>query len=234
MLNRVGESVANIFFLLEIKNRREAHVWNATTIEADDCRFYLLGFLKQSVLFLTLYPYCFLINESSRDTKNIHDISLNNNYRMQNMEENTKKSFFAKARNPYLTAAVCLVGSLLFMIFGNLMNSAGLTSLSERFPYISVGSFMLLFAVYNSVFSLSADDLNQYWVKSFIAYSGLVIGGTLIAYLFTSLWLPGTFRWIFSILTFAYLAFLSIMGFVKRMFLIVKREDERMHGKWDE
>lgn len=153
---------------------------------------------------------------------------------MQNTQDNTKNSFFAKARNPYLTAAVCLAGSVLFMILGNAMNAAGLTSLSERFPYISVGSFMLLFAVYNAIFSLSADDLNQYWLQSFLAYLGLVVGGTVIAYLFTSLWLPGTFRWIFSILTFGYLAFLSIMGFVKRMFSIVKREDERMHGKWDE
>lgn len=153
---------------------------------------------------------------------------------MQKIEDNTQESFFTKSMNPYLIAAVCLGGAVLFMVLGSFMNAIGATSLSERFPYISVGSFMLLFAVYNSIFSLNAADLNQYWGKSFMAYLGLVAGGLLFAYLFSSLWLPGTFRWIFSILTFGYLAFLSIMGFVKRMFMIVKREDERMHGKWDE
>lgn len=153
---------------------------------------------------------------------------------MQKIEDNTQDSFFAKSMNPYIIAGFCLAGALLFMILGTFTNSIGATSLSERFPYISIGSFMLLFAVYNAIFSLNAADLNKYWMKSFLAYVGLVAGGLLFAYLFSSLWLPGTFRWIFSILTFGYLAFLSIMGFVKRVFLIVKREDERMHGKWDE
>ncbi|MFK7947661.1 MAG: hypothetical protein AB8G11_08730 [Saprospiraceae bacterium] len=153
---------------------------------------------------------------------------------MQKIEDNPQNSFFAKAMNPYLIAAICLGGAVLFMVLGSVTNAIGATSLSERFPYISVGSFMLLFAVYNAIFSLNSEDLNQYWMKSFLAYIGLVVGGLLFAYIFSSLWLPGTFRWIFSILTFGYLAFLSIMGFVKRVFMIVKQEDERMHGKWDE
>lgn len=152
---------------------------------------------------------------------------------MQKFEDKAQNSFFAKAMNPYLIAGICLGGTVLFMILGKFTNAIGATTLSERFPYIATGSFMLLFAIYNAVFSLNSEDLNKYWIKSFIAYAGLVAGGLLFAYLFSSLWLPGTFRWIFSILTFGYLAFLSIMGFVKRLFMVVKREDERMHGKWD-
>lgn len=153
---------------------------------------------------------------------------------MQNFEDNTQNSFFAKAMNPYIIAGIALGSSVLFMILGKFTNAIGVTTLTERFPYISVGSFMLLFAIYNSVFSLNSEDINKYWISSFLAYCGLVAGGLLFAYLFSSLWLPGTFRWIFFVLTFGYLTFLSMMGFLKRIFNIVKREDERMHGKWDE
>lgn len=151
---------------------------------------------------------------------------------MQHTEDNPNNSFFAKAMNPFIIAGVALGGTFVFMLLGTLSNSLGITTLSERFPYISAGSFLLLFAIYNAIFSLNVEDLNQYWLKSFMAYAGLMIGAILLAYLFSGLWLPGTFRWIFSILTFGYLAFLSIMSFVKRMFAIVKKEDEQMHGKW--
>jgi hypothetical protein len=135
--------------------------------------------------------------------------------------------------NPYLIAAMALGGAVLFMIFGKFTNYIGATHLSERFPYVAGGSFLLLFAVYNSIFSLNATDLNKYWITSFLAYAALLAGSLLFAYLFSSLWLPGTFSWIYTILSFGYLTFLSIMGFVKRVFNVIKREDERMHGKWD-
>lgn len=152
---------------------------------------------------------------------------------MQDTQGNSSDSFFAKAMNPYIIAGISLAGALSFMILGAFTNSIGATMLSERFPYIAAGSFLLLFAIYNAIFSLNADDLNKYWLKSFVAYACLGAGSLLLAYLFSSLWMPGSFRWIFYILTFGYLAFLSIMGIVKRVFNIVKREDEEMHGKWD-
>lgn len=151
----------------------------------------------------------------------------------QKTQDNPNDSFLAKAMNPYIIAGLSLAGAVLFMILGEFTNSLGATRFSERFPYVAGGSFLLLFAVYNAIFSLSAEDLNKYWLKSIASYAGLMAGVLLFAYLFSSLWLPGTFRWIFSILTFGYLSFLSIMGIVKRVFAIVKREDENMHGKWD-
>lgn len=152
---------------------------------------------------------------------------------MQKQEDNTNNSFFSKAMNPYYIAGITLIGCLAFMILGKISNSIGIIESGERFPYVAGGTFLLLFAIYNSIFSLNADDLNEYWKQSFIAYAGLLGGTLLFAYLFSSLWLPGTFGWIYGILSFGFLTFLSIMGFVKRVFNVVKKEDERMHGKWD-
>lgn len=151
---------------------------------------------------------------------------------MENKEDNTDNSFFSKAMNPFIIAGISLAGAFLFMILGKLTNSMGITQLSERFPYVSAGSFLLLFAIYNAIFSLNSKDLNKYWFKSMAAYAGLVAGSAGLAYALSGLWMPGTFGWIFSTLTFGYLAFLSIMGMVKRAFIVIQREDEQMHGKW--
>jgi hypothetical protein len=131
-------------------------------------------------------------------------------------------------------AAVAFGGAVVFMLLGEIMKAFG-AEMSERFPYISGGSFLLLYAVYNSIFSLNSTDLNDYWKKSIFAYVLLLVGVTVVAYIFSGIWIneAGTFRWIFSILSFGYLTFLSVMGMVKRVFLIIKKEDERMHGKWD-
>ncbi len=153
---------------------------------------------------------------------------------MLEREDNPNNSIFAKAMNPFLMAAVALGGAVVFMLLGEMMEAFG-TEMSERFAYISGGSFLLLYAIYNSIFSLNSTDLNDYWKKSIFAYLLLLVSVTIIAYIFSGIWIneAGTFRWIFSILSFGYLTFLSVMGMVKRVFLIIKKEDERMHGKWD-
>lgn len=151
---------------------------------------------------------------------------------MQNQENHSDNSFFSKKTNPFVIAAVSLAGALLFMLLGKATNAMGVTQFSERFPYISAGSFLLLFSVYNAILSLNVEDLNKYWLKSMAAYVLLISGSVAMAYAISGLWMPGTFGWIFSILTFGYLTFLSVMGIIKRLFAIVKKEDERMHGKW--
>ena len=151
---------------------------------------------------------------------------------MQEHQDNVNNSFFAKAMNPYYISGIMLAGCLVFMILGKIADSIGVVELNERFPYIAGGTFLLLFALYNSIFSLNASNLNEYWKKSFISYAVLLGGVLLFAYLFSSLWLPGSFRWIYGILSFGFLTFLSIARFVKQIFNIVKKEDERMHGKW--
>ncbi len=48
-----------------------------------------------------------------------------------------------------------------------------------------------------------------------------------MAYLFSSLSLneAGSYRWIFTVLSFGYLVFLSILGFVKRIVEFAEKED---------
>ena len=97
----------------------------------------------------------------------------------------------------------------------------------ERFPWMCAASFLLFFALFNSIFSLSAADTNEYWTKSMIAFAGLALLSGLCAWGFSKLSVneAGSYKWIFIVVTFGYLVFLSMMGFMKRIVEFAERED---------
>ena len=143
------------------------------------------------------------------------------------MQNNTNDSFFAKAYDPVRQAAVVLGCSVCFMAFTKIVSWSGLVEFKDYIPWVIAASFLLFFAVFNSVFSLSTDDMNKYWVRSMISYSGLAIISGLLAYLASSVAFndAGTIRWIFIVLTFVYLVFLSIVNFMKKIVTFAEKEE---------
>lgn len=136
------------------------------------------------------------------------------------------KTVFDNVLNPYLQAGICLALALLFMLI------SAIIKIEETFPWVIAGSFALLFSLFNSIIMLRIKDMKQYWQRSIFSFIGMLVIGGLLAYLFSGIGIndAGSFRWIFIILTFGYLSFLSIVAFIKRMFFIIAREEERMHG----
>ena len=141
--------------------------------------------------------------------------------------EDSNNSFFSKAYNPVLQAAVIFAAAFVVTLVGKFVNAIGLLQVGERFPWMSAASFMLFFALFNSIFSLSADNLNRYWSRSIFSFGGLAIANGLAAYLLSGLHIDqaGSYRWIFVVLTFGYLVFLSVMGFMKRIVEFAQREE---------
>ena len=57
--------------------------------------------------------------------------------------ENPKGSIFEKAIDPVLQAGLTLAAVLVVIILGKFINAIGLTSVSERFPWLTAASFLL-------------------------------------------------------------------------------------------
>ena len=138
-----------------------------------------------------------------------------------------QSSFFYKAYNPALQAAIIFGAGLLVTAGSKLIQSAGILHVGERFPWLCAAAFLLFFALFNSIFSLSAKDINKYWTRSLLAYAFLVILSGLCAWAFSSISInqAGSYRWIFIVLTFGYLVFLSMMGFMKTIVEYAEKED---------
>ena len=141
--------------------------------------------------------------------------------------DNKQTSFFYKAYNPVLQAALAFGAGILVTVGAKLVNLSGLLDVSDRFPWMSAAAFMLIFAIFNSIFSLSSKNLMQYWGRSIYSFLGLVFASGLVAYLFSSLSIyeAGSYRWIFFVLTIGYLVFLSIMSFMKRIVEFAQKEE---------
>jgi len=146
-----------------------------------------------------------------------------------------QSSFFYKAYNPALQAAIILGAGLIVTAVAKLIQYTEIMYVGEKFPWMCAASFLLFFALFNSIFSLSAKDINSYWTKSMIAFAALALISGLYAWGFSQLGVneAGSYRWIFIVVTFGYLVFLSMMGFMKRIVEFAEKEDWQSPRKLD-
>ena len=137
------------------------------------------------------------------------------------------------AGSPVFQAVLIFSIALLFAAIEWLGKTAGLTDPDPNSPWIIFTSFVLFFSIVNSVLSLKAADMNKYWARSIMAFAGLLVISGACAWLFSGLTIDeaGSFRWLFFVLTFAFLAFLSITRLVKRIVDIAIKQDDRLRGE---
>jgi hypothetical protein len=95
------------------------------------------------------------------------------------------------------------------------------------FPWSISSAFLLLFALFNSLLSLRADNFAKYWGSSVYSYMALALGSGLAAWLFSGIDLrdAGTYRWIYLVVTFGFLVFLSMVNFMKRIVNFAEKEE---------
>jgi len=144
------------------------------------------------------------------------------------MSEYEEKSVFSKTFDPVMQALLCFglfaIISLVGSASGSLEAEKGM---SNYFPWDIAGAFILFYAVANSVFSLSSKSMEKYWVRSIIAYIGLMVGLIGVCTLVTgkSIGEVASFKWIFIALTICYLIFLSLMRFLKSIVDFAQKEE---------
>ncbi len=138
-----------------------------------------------------------------------------------------RSSFLAKAYNPFHVSGVVAGVSALVMLGGKLFFLMGWLGVSQSFPWLTAASFVLVYAIFNSVFTLSSKNLDRYMGRSILAFLALVLVSGVLARLISGMPMDeaGTYKWIFFVLSFCYLVFISIMGLVKRIVAYAQREE---------
>jgi len=140
---------------------------------------------------------------------------------------NTENSIFSKAMNPYIQCLIVLVAFLVIMVLARLCVTCGISVKDITMPWTLAATSLLFFVIFNSVFSLSAKDDNSYWTKSFFSFAAFAILSGAIAYFVAGISLEeiGPYRWIYIVITFVYLVFISIIGFLKKIVAFAQREE---------
>lgn len=145
----------------------------------------------------------------------------------------TKPDSFSRIYNPFYQSGfvVCLVVFSMFVL--KLLNVSHTAEINPSVYWVIGGAGLLFFGIFNSVISLQDGDMNVYWYKSFAAYAAL-LGITWLASQFLSgmsIDEAGTFKWIFFILTFAYLLFLSLMRAMRKVVSMAQEEDNSWQNR---
>ena len=140
---------------------------------------------------------------------------------------NSQGSIFDKAVDPVYQALLCLGAALLVTVGGKLVGFTGLMHISNHFPWMTSAAFMLFFAMFNSIYSLSAKNTARYWGRSIYSFMGLALLSGLMAYLFSSVSIneAGSYRWIYFVLTLGYLVFLTIVTLMRNIVEFAQREE---------
>ncbi len=136
-------------------------------------------------------------------------------------------SFFAKAYNPFLQGGICLAASVLFMLVAKGIQLTGMMEVSGRFFWMTATVFMLCFAVFNSVFLLSAGNIMRYWGRSLYSFLGLSLISGLLAWLISTLSIgeAGSYRWLYLVIFVVYLVFMAIMVTMRNIVDFAQREE---------
>ncbi len=139
----------------------------------------------------------------------------------------SERSLFENYYSPFLQTGMVLGLSILVHLGAKVINVLGIMEIGGKFHWMTAAAFMLFFAVFNSVFSLSSNDTNKYWLQSLLCFAGLAIVASLIAYFLSSIPIneAGSYRWIFTVVAIGYLVFLSMVGFMKRIVDFAQREE---------
>jgi hypothetical protein len=148
------------------------------------------------------------------------------------MEKN-QTNFIDKVLNPIFQAIVVLCISITAMTVFFLLKYSGIMDVDNRVFWVIGGATTLFFGLFNSVISLGASDMNVYWFRSTACYVVLMVSSGCLAYFFSGLTMTeaGSFKWIFMVLTFGYLLFLSIMRFMRKIVQIAQQEDDKWVGR---
>ncbi|RMF23736.1 MAG: hypothetical protein D6765_12660 [Bacteroidetes bacterium] len=131
-----------------------------------------------------------------------------------------------RAANPFFLGGVVLAGVVVVTLGGEVARSAGFT-LEPLFPWLVTTSFLMFFAIFNAVICLMSKDLERYWSRSMLAYMGLALLSGGLAHLISgySIGEAATYKWLFVVVTFGYLIFLTIITLMRKIVEFAQREE---------
>ena len=129
--------------------------------------------------------------------------------------------------NPVVQAALTLFLIISVSLIGMALRPANIVDIGPAFPWLAATSFLLFFAVFNAVGSLTVENLNKYWGRSMLSFLVLGVVSGLVAWGLSTMTIDeaGSYRWLFFVVGFGYLVFLSLLGFMRAIVRFAQREE---------
>lgn len=136
-------------------------------------------------------------------------------------------SIFESKIDPLYQAGGSLAAGFLFMLVGAAVGAGSEDFVTPKWPWLCAASFLLFFAVFNAIMSATSKNLMKYWGRSIYAFLGLAVLSGLLAWAFSGMSIgeAGSYKWMFFVVTFVYLVFLSMVAFMKQIVEFAQKEE---------
>ncbi len=139
-------------------------------------------------------------------------------------------SILDKEISPFRQVGVVLTATIFFMLFSGLIPTAPYSKSAHIMPWVILCGMILFFSLANSILGFGAKDTNKYWLHSIISFSIMLVIGGLIAWAISGVSIKeaGSVRWIYFVLTFGYLVFLSIVNLIRFLVILAKKHENKL------
>lgn len=152
---------------------------------------------------------------------------------MNNAEDDPR--LFNREIDPVKQGAAVVASIPVFNLLFMIPDWIGFAELPDYHPWALTIGMVLLFAVFNTILSLGADNVTRYWSRSIYSFIGVCILGGLMAWAFSGMPISGnpSIKWLYFVMTFVYLLFLSIINIMRKLVGIAQRVDKDLRGEAD-
>lgn len=136
-------------------------------------------------------------------------------------------SIFESKIDPLYQAGGALVAVFIFDVLGSGLGAATDDFVTSKWPWLVAASFLLFFSLFNAIMSATSKNLMKYWGRSIYCFMGLALGSGLLAWGFSGIPIgqAGSYKWIFFVVTFGYMVFLSMVAFMKKIVEFAQKEE---------
>ena len=138
-----------------------------------------------------------------------------------------KPGIFQRKMDPVKVAGIMLAACLAFSGLSKLADWAGVGMNDPLVPWTFALSFLLLYAVAGSLFSLTAESDLKYFGRSIYAFLGLAVGNGLVAWLISGRDLgdAGSYKSLYLVVAIGFLVFISIVNAMKGIVKFAQKEE---------
>jgi hypothetical protein len=135
--------------------------------------------------------------------------------------------YFKDIKKPQTQVLFVYVLILFIMLCAFAIQKTTVGVVSSKFYWLTTTSMMLFYSVANSIGCLMSDKMNIYFRDSVYSFAALAIGAGYTAFLFSglSIFEAGSYSWLFKVVFFVYLVFMSIVRFMKVVSDFAQKEE---------
>ncbi|OAV45244.1 hypothetical protein [Lewinella sp. 4G2] len=136
-------------------------------------------------------------------------------------------SIFEKKIDPIYQAGGVLLAVFLFQAVGTGVSASTEDVVNNRWAWLCAASFLLFYALFNAIMSATTKNILKYWGRSIYSFMGLALLSGLSAWAFSGVPIgeAGSYTWIFFVVTFGYLVFMSMIAIMKNVVEFAQKEE---------